>query len=108
MISSRTGHGAPSHAMGPTGAYDSASPKSRRREAEMAWEFETEPEFQQKLDWMRAFIVGELQPLEPILDQLPAEEWAVVKGHLQRQVKAQGLWACHLDPELGGVGFGQM
>jgi alkylation response protein AidB-like acyl-CoA dehydrogenase len=74
----------------------------------MAWDFATEPEFQQKLDWMRAFIVGQLQPLEPILDQLPAEEWAVVKGHLQRQVKAQGLWACHLEPELGGAGFGQM
>ena len=74
----------------------------------MAWDFETDPEFQQKLDWMRAFIEGELQPLEPILSELPAEEWALVKRHLQRAVKAQGLWACHLDPELGGAGFGQM
>jgi alkylation response protein AidB-like acyl-CoA dehydrogenase len=31
-----------------------------------------------------------------------------VKRHLQRQVKDQGLWACHLDPELGGAGFGPM
>jgi alkylation response protein AidB-like acyl-CoA dehydrogenase len=74
----------------------------------MAWDFQTEPEFQPKLDWMRGFIDGELQPLEPILSEIPAEEWAVVKRHLQRQVKAQGLWACHLDPELGGAGFGQM
>jgi alkylation response protein AidB-like acyl-CoA dehydrogenase len=74
----------------------------------MAWDFETEPEFQQKLDWMRGFIDGELRPLEPILSEIPTEEWAAVKRHLQRQVKAQGLWACHLDPELGGAGFGQM
>jgi len=27
---------------------------------------------------------------------------------LRKQVKAQGLWACHLPPELGGKGFGQL
>ena len=27
---------------------------------------------------------------------------------LQEEVKAQGLWAAHLDPELGGQGFGQV
>src|SRR5690606_3357323 len=27
---------------------------------------------------------------------------------LQEKVKAQGLWACHLGPELGGQGFGQV
>ena len=27
---------------------------------------------------------------------------------LQDDVKAQGLWAAHLDPELGGQGFGQV
>ncbi|MEZ4356259.1 MAG: acyl-CoA dehydrogenase family protein [Myxococcota bacterium] len=74
----------------------------------MAWDFETEPEFQQKLDWMRAFIDRDLIPLEPILRELPADEWALVRRHLQQQVKDQGLWACHLDPELGGAGFGQM
>jgi alkylation response protein AidB-like acyl-CoA dehydrogenase len=74
----------------------------------MAWDFETEPAFQKQLDWMRRFIDETLVPLEPVLDELPPEEWAVVKRHLQRQVKAQGLWACHLGPELGGLGFGQM
>ncbi len=74
----------------------------------MAWDFETEPEFQQKLDWMRSFIDDELIPLEPVLKDLPAQEWALVKRHLQQQVKQQGLWACHLAPELGGLGFGQM
>src|SRR5919197_3534656 len=27
---------------------------------------------------------------------------------LQEQVREQGLWAAHLDPELGGQGFGQV
>jgi acyl-CoA dehydrogenase len=27
---------------------------------------------------------------------------------LQDKVKAQGLWACHLGPELGGQGYGQL
>jgi acyl-CoA dehydrogenase len=27
---------------------------------------------------------------------------------LQAKVKEQGLWACHLGPELGGQGFGQL
>jgi acyl-CoA dehydrogenase len=27
---------------------------------------------------------------------------------LQEQVRAQGLWACHLGPELGGLGYGQV
>ena len=27
---------------------------------------------------------------------------------LQQKVKDQGLWACHLGPELGGQGYGQL
>src|SRR5258708_5699397 len=57
---------------------------------------------------MRAFIDRELIPLEPLFDQLPREEWLVVKRHLQDQVKAQGLWGAFLDPKLGGNGLGQL
>ena len=74
----------------------------------MSWDFENDPEFQPKLDWMRTFIDEKLIPLEPILGDVPDEQWQVVKAHLQQQVKDEGLWACHLDPELGGLGFGQM
>ena len=38
-------------------------------------------------------------PLEPIYDELPPEEWAVVKAHLQQRVKDRGLWGAFLDPE---------
>ena len=74
----------------------------------MAWDFETEPEFQAKLDWMRGFIDGELIPLEPVLAELPPDEWKVVKRHLQDRVREQGLWGAFLDPALGGPGYGQM
>jgi hypothetical protein len=35
-------------------------------------DFETEPEFEERLVWMRAFIDRQLIPLEPIFDALPA------------------------------------
>ena len=72
------------------------------------WDFETEPDFQVKLDWMRQFIDDNLVPLEPIQSELPAGEWKAVKQHLQQQVKDQGLWGAFLDPKLGGPGFGQL
>jgi acyl-CoA dehydrogenase len=74
----------------------------------MAWDFETEPEFQEKLDWMRSFIDTQIIPLEPVLGELPAGEWKVVREHLRDQVRAQGLWGAFLDPKLGGPGFGQL
>ena len=30
----------------------------------MAWDFETEPEFQEKLDWADAFVREEVEPLD--------------------------------------------
>ena len=30
----------------------------------MAWDFETEPEFQRELDWMDAFVREEIEPLQ--------------------------------------------
>jgi len=28
----------------------------------MAWDFSTEPEFQEKLDWIREFVAAEIEP----------------------------------------------
>ncbi len=36
----------------------------------MAWDFSTEPEFQQQLDWMRTFVREEIWPVETIFDEL--------------------------------------
>jgi acyl-CoA dehydrogenase len=72
----------------------------------MAWDFSTEPEFEKRLDWMRQFVRDEVFPLE-VLETDAASFMQVVRT-LQGEVKAQGLWATHLPPELGGQGYGQV
>jgi len=74
----------------------------------MAWDFSTEPEFERKLAWMRAFVREQVWPLETLLDDLGWEGLRRAAKPLQDQVKEQELWAAHLDPELGGQGFGQV
>ena len=78
----------------------------------MSWEFSTDPAFQEQLDWMDGFVRDEVEPLDlafahktfhPIDDNLRA-----VIDPLKDQVRARGLWACHLGPELGGQGYGQV
>lgn len=80
----------------------------------MAWDFETEPEFQQQLDWMDAFVREEIEPIGLVwrkstdpFDVHNATTCALVKP-LQDEVRRRGLWACHLTPELGGQGYGQV
>ena len=78
------------------------------------WEFSTEPEFQQRLDWMERFVREEVEPLDLLFptagDPYDTGNRAAraVLAPLQEQVKTQGLWACHLGPELGGPGYGQL
>jgi acyl-CoA dehydrogenase len=72
----------------------------------MAWDFETEPEFEEKLGWMRGFVRDEILPLE-VLD-LSRDEFLRLAAPLMEEVKRRELWAAHLDPELGGLGFGQV
>jgi acyl-CoA dehydrogenase len=78
----------------------------------VAFDFSVEPEFQELLDWAREFVVTNIYPLDLLWPHdryapLDAERKAVV-SHLKRQVRATGLWACHLGPELGGQGYGQL
>src|SRR5919106_307435 len=74
----------------------------------MAWDFSTEPEFQEQLDWMRDFVREEIWPLETVFDELGEEGFRRAVAPLQAQVKERGLWAAHLPPDLGGQGFGQV
>src|SRR3954466_9407979 len=74
----------------------------------MAWDFSTEPEFQQQLDWMRDFVREEIWPVETIFGELGDDAFRRLIAPLQQQVRERGLWAAHLDPELGGQGFGQV
>ncbi len=77
----------------------------------MAWDFETDPEYQRKLDWVAEFVRTEVEPLDLIglnpYNKSDPQVRALLRP-LQEQVKEQGLWACHLGPELGGPGYGQL
>jgi acyl-CoA dehydrogenase len=74
----------------------------------MAWDFSTEPEFQEQLDWMRDLVRTEVWPLETVLDELGPGGFERAIAPLQERVKERGLWAAHLPPALGGQGFGQV
>jgi acyl-CoA dehydrogenase len=78
----------------------------------MAWDFETEPEFQRKLDWADQFVREEVEPLDLVWGHeqfVPLNETRrKVVDPLKREVRRQDLWATHLGPELGGQGFGQL
>ncbi|NKY50903.1 acyl-CoA dehydrogenase family protein [Nocardia vermiculata] len=78
----------------------------------MAWDFETDPQFQQKLDWADAFVRDEVEPLDLIWPHQqfvpPDATRRKVVDPLKHQVREQGLWATHLGPDLGGQGYGQL
>jgi acyl-CoA dehydrogenase len=78
----------------------------------MSWDFSTEPEFQEKLDWIDDFVREEVEPLDLAF---PDQHYEIagpgltgVLEPLKARVKDRGLWACHLEPELGGQGYGQL
>lgn len=79
----------------------------------MAWSFETDPEFQTALDWIETFTREEIEPLDLVF-RGPGDPWdpdspaAKAMAPLKAIVKERGLWACHLEPELGGQGYGQV
>src|SRR5712672_1721092 len=74
----------------------------------MAWEFSTDSEFQQELDWIDAYVRENVFPLESIAAELSESQVQVGIESLRGPVKERGLWAAHLPPELGGSGFGQV
>jgi acyl-CoA dehydrogenase len=70
------------------------------------WDFSTEPEYQEKLDWARTFVKEQVRPLEVL--GVSRDELTVLEEPLKQQVREAGLWAAHLPPELGGGGLGQL
>ena len=78
----------------------------------MSWDFTVEPAFQELLDWADAFVTDKVYKLDvlwphDVYRPLTDEQRRVI-GPLKQQVRDQGLWACHLGPELGGQGYGQL
>lgn len=77
----------------------------------MSWNFETDADFQPELDWADAFVRSEVEPLDYVL----GSEWDIhaplftrLVRPLQARVRERGLWACHLSPQQGGRGYGQL
>jgi acyl-CoA dehydrogenase len=78
----------------------------------MAWDFETDPEFQAKLDWVDEFVREEVEPLDVLWGgraYRPLDETLrKIVDPLKQEVRSRELWAAHLGPELGGKGYGQL
>jgi len=77
----------------------------------MAWDFETDRDYQLVLDWAADFVKKKVEPLDMLLgSQMEYQDPDFIKlvRPLQQEVREMGLWACHLGPELGGAGFGQL
>jgi acyl-CoA dehydrogenase len=77
------------------------------------WDFSTEPEFQEQLDWADAFVRDEVEPLERLFAgavnaKFPTGPLKGVLDGLKQEVRDRGLWACHLPPESGGQGYGEV
>ncbi|HXC38795.1 MAG TPA: acyl-CoA dehydrogenase family protein [Burkholderiales bacterium] len=60
---------------------------------------------------MDQFVREEVEPLDFVFkhyNDFSDPNRARLVPPLQAEVKRRGLWACHLGPELGGQGFGQL
>jgi acyl-CoA dehydrogenase len=77
----------------------------------MGWDFETDAQYQEELDWVDNFVRNEVEPVDMLIDHAwdmndPAR-MALIPP-LQNKVRERGLWATHLGPHLGGPGYGQV
>jgi acyl-CoA dehydrogenase len=78
----------------------------------MSWDFTVESDFQELLDWAEAFVTDKVYKLDVLWPRdtyrpLTDEQRRVI-GPMKQAVREAGLWACHLGPELGGKGYGQL
>ena len=77
----------------------------------MSWDFETDPEFAEELKWIDEFVREEVEPVDLLIDD-PWDVGDALRNDLikplQQRVKERKLWGCHLGPELGGPGYGQV
>src|SRR6476469_4453721 len=74
----------------------------------MGWDFSTDSDFQEQLDWMDEMVRTEIWPLETLWRELDMDGLKRALAPLQERVRERGLWAAHLPPELGGQGLGQV
>ena len=77
-------------------------------------DFSIDPEFAEQLEWVSEFVAENVEPLDLAFG---GEHFTYNKAGvfydeairpLQQVVKDRGLWSCHLTPEYGGQGYGQV
>src|SRR4030095_9069471 len=74
----------------------------------MAWDFETDPDFQKELDWIDEVVRSEIEALRYVserCDDTRAPTHNKLIKPLQEIVRKRNLWGCHLGPDLGGPGY---
>src|SRR5581483_8935977 len=115
VSSSRTGSTRDSRSSGTWGACTGRQPRMfetrTRAGGAMAWDFSTDPEWQEQLDWVEDFCKNEIEPLDLVFPGAVRSRDPRIKAivdPLKQQVKDRGLWALFLDEELGGPGLGQL
>ena len=54
------------------------------------WSFETDPEWQEQLDWARDFVVNEIEPLEFFV-RSPDEMYAAFPAHADAVARSQEI-----------------
>jgi acyl-CoA dehydrogenase len=108
----------PPHDQGQSSGRRDADPADTTRlskETPVAIDFSIEPEFQAQLDWVRKFTAEKIEVLDHSFGGLDHEVFdfknektrPIVRA-LQAEVKAKKMWNAHLDPKLGGLGYGQV
>lgn len=77
-------------------------------------DFELDADFRAKVDWTRGFVEEKVKKLDVLWpDPAAPYDHGLIEARkilepLQQEVRRQGLWACHLDKDLGGPGYGQV
>lgn len=81
----------------------------------MPWDFSTDPEWQEQLNWIEQFCTDEVDPFTTAFPAAVYPRGYEVPKALKEQadaikqrVKDRGLWGIFLDKEVGGPGFGQL
>ena len=67
--------------------------------------FDISPDLQVKVDQVRAFVEGEIMPLEPQFLSRPFTELLPKVEELRGQVKKMGLFSPHMPRDIGGAGM---
>ncbi len=74
------------------GTRDNDRGRDRKKEPLMAWDFSTDPDFEQQLEWMRGFVAEEIEPLDlvfrdPAAHVDPRSPAARAMAPLKKEVK---------------------